>query len=74
MDVRDSPDAGGSVRREQGEVRSMAGPALVIAVIAILVLVPMSALIWGRKAQPSTVRVDVDTGPPRLQARDRSEV
>ena len=52
----------------------MAGPALVIAVMVILVLVPMSALIWGRKAQPSTVRVDVDTGPPRLQARDRSEL
>jgi hypothetical protein len=52
----------------------MAGPALVIAVMVILVLVPMSALIWGRKATPSTARVDLDTGPPRLQARDRSEL
>src|SRR5918994_805791 len=59
MDLCDSPDAGGSVRREQGEVRSMAGPTLVIAVIVILAFVPMWALIWGRKATPSTVRVDV---------------
>ena len=51
----------------------MAGPTLVIAVIVILAFVPMWALIWGRKATPSTVRVDVDTGPSRLRARDRSE-
>ena len=71
MDVRDSPD-GGAVRREQGEVRSMAVPALVVAVL-ILVFVPVWAHIWGRRETPATVRVDTDTGPARLRARDRSE-
>jgi len=72
MDLRDSPDTGGSVRREQGEVRSMAVPALVVAVL-ILVFVPVWALIWGRKETPAMVRVADDTGPARLRARDRSE-
>jgi len=73
MDLRDSPGAGGSVRRAQGEVSSMAVPALVVAVVLILVFVPVWALIWGRKETPATVRVSDDTGPARLRARDRSE-
>ena len=72
MDVRDSLD-GGAVRREQGEVRSMAVPALVVALVLMLAFVPVWALIWGRKQKLETVRVDTDTGPPRLRARDRSE-
>ncbi len=72
MDLRDSPD-GGAVRREQGQVRSMAVPALVVAVVLMLAFVPVWALIWGRKETPATVRVDNDTGPARLRARDRSE-
>jgi hypothetical protein len=72
MDVRDSPD-GGAVRREQGQVRSMAVPTLVAAVVLMLVFVPVWALIWGRKETLATVRVDTDTGPARLRARDRSE-
>jgi hypothetical protein len=51
----------------------MAGPTLVIAVALIVVFVPMWALIWGRKDPPSTVTVPVETGPPRLRTRDRSE-
>jgi protein-S-isoprenylcysteine O-methyltransferase Ste14 len=51
----------------------MAVPALVVAVVLILVFVPLWALIWGRKEMPATVRVDTDTGPARLQARDGSE-
>jgi hypothetical protein len=33
MDLRDSPDVGGSVRRARGEVSSMAVPALAVAVV-----------------------------------------
>jgi hypothetical protein len=51
----------------------MAVPALVVAVVLMLAFVPVWALIWGRKEMPATVRVDTDTGPARLQARDRSE-
>jgi hypothetical protein len=50
----------------------MAVPALVVAVVLILVFVPVWAMIWGRKETPATVRVD-DAGPARLRARDRSE-
>jgi hypothetical protein len=51
----------------------MAVPALVIALVLMLAFVPVWALIWGRKETPATVRVDTDTGPARLRARDRSE-
>ena len=51
----------------------MAVPALVVAVVLMLVFVPAWALIWGRKETPATVRVDTDAGPARLRARDRSE-
>ena len=51
----------------------MAVPALVVAVVLMLAFVPVWALIWGRKETPATVRVDADTGPARLRARDRSE-
>ncbi len=51
----------------------MAVPALVVAVVLILVFVPVWALIWGRNETPATVRVSDDTGPARLRARDRSE-
>jgi hypothetical protein len=73
MDLRDSPDAGGSVRRAQGEVSSMAVPALVVAIVLILAFVPVWALIWSRKETPATVRVVDETGPARLRARNRSE-
>jgi hypothetical protein len=73
MDLRDSPDAGGTVRRARREVSSMAVPALVVAVVLILGFVPVWALIWGRKETPATVRIDDDTGPARLGARERSE-
>jgi hypothetical protein len=73
MDLRDSPDAGGSVRREQGEVRSMAGPVLAVVVVLILVSLSMWVLIWGRNDPPSTVTIVRDTGPTRLRARQRSE-
>ena len=73
MDIRGSPAAAGSVRRAQGEVSSMAVPALVVAMVLILAFVPVWALIWSRKETPATVRVSDDTGPPRLRARDRSE-
>ena len=49
----------------------MAVPALVVAVLLILVFVPVWALIWGRKEMPATVRVDDDTGPARLRAPDQ---
>ena len=51
----------------------MAVPALVVAVVLILVFAPVWALIWGRNETPATVRVCDDTGPARLRARDRSE-
>jgi len=51
----------------------MAVPALVVAMVLILAFGPVWALIWGRKEKPATVRVDADTGPARLRARDRSE-
>ena len=51
----------------------MAVPALVAAVALMLAFVPVWARIWGRKETPATVRVDTDTGPARLPARDRSE-
>ena len=51
----------------------MAGPALVVAVVLILMFVPVWALIWGRKETPATVRVADETGPARLRARERSE-
>jgi hypothetical protein len=51
----------------------MAVPALVVAVVLMLAFVPVWTLIWGRKGTPATVRVDSDTGPARLRARDRSE-
>jgi hypothetical protein len=50
----------------------MAVPALVVAVVLMLAFVPVWAVIWGRKETPATVRVDTETGPGRLRARDRS--
>jgi hypothetical protein len=73
MDLRDSTDAGGSVRRARGEVSSMAVPALVVAIVLTLVFVPVWALISSRKETPATVRVVDELGPARLRARDRSE-
>jgi hypothetical protein len=49
MDLRGPPDARGAVHREQGEVRSMAGPGFVVVVALMLVCVPLWALIWGQK-------------------------
>jgi hypothetical protein len=53
MDLRDSPD-GGRAARARREVRSMAGLGFMIVVMLILVLVPVWALIWGRKVPPAT--------------------
>ena len=73
MDIRDPSNGDGPVRRAQGEVRSMAVPTLVIALVLIVAFVPLRALIWGRKVPPSTVAVPVDAGAPRLRVRHPSE-
>jgi hypothetical protein len=51
----------------------MAVAALVVTVVLMLAFVPVWALVWGRKEMAATVRVDADTGPARLRARERSE-
>ena len=51
----------------------MAGPALVVAVVLILMFVPVWALIWGRKEPLPIVSVVRDPGPERLRTRQRSE-
>jgi hypothetical protein len=49
MGLRGPPDARGAAHREQGEVRSMAGPGFVVVVALMLVCVPVWALLWGQK-------------------------
>jgi hypothetical protein len=51
----------------------MAGPGFMVVVVLILVVVPVWALIWGRKEPSPNVSVGRDPGPPRLRARHRSE-
>jgi hypothetical protein len=52
----------------------MAGLGFMIVVMLILVLVPVWALIWGRKVPPATVSLLRDSGPEGSRARQRGEL